>query len=105
MDWTVVFPFPLPEMLQVALLTALDVALALAIFAGCLLAEKSLSLQRFTRAAWLITSLLGAFETLLAFAGAAFPKALIVGPLRLLCISGVLVTTIWLTRVSNRRTA
>ncbi len=40
MDWTVVFPFPLPEMLQVALVTALDVAVALAIFAGCLLAEK-----------------------------------------------------------------
>ena len=105
MDWTVVFPFPLPEMLQVALVTALDVAVALAIFAGCLLAERSLSVQRFTRAAWLMICLLGAFETILAFVGAAFPKALIVGPLRLVWISVVLVTAIWLTRVSTRRTA
>jgi uncharacterized membrane protein len=105
MDWTVVFPFPLPEMLQVALVTALDLAVSLAIFAGCLLAERSLSVARFTRAAWLMAGLLGAFETILVFVGFALSKALIVGPLRLLGISVVLVTAIWFTRVSTRRTA
>ncbi len=49
--------------------------------------------------------LLGVFETILTFLGAAFPKALIVAPLRLLCISGVLVTTMWLTRPATRTTA
>ena len=104
MDWTVALPFPLPEVLQVAFLTGLDVAVSLPIFAGCLLIERSLSIERFIRAAWLMTYLLGAFETVLAFAGAGFPKALPFGPLRLLCISIVLLTTIWLTRVSIRRT-
>ncbi len=81
---------------------ALDAAVSLAIFAGCLLEERSLSIQRFTRSAWLMLCLLGAFETVLASQGAAFPKLLSVGPLRLLCITGVLVTAIWLTRPATQ---
>ncbi len=105
MEWTVAFPFPLSEMLQVAMLTGLDVAVSLALFAGCLFAEKSLSVRRFTRAGWLMAGLFGAFESILAFIGAAFPVAFIVGPIRLLCMSVVLIAAIWMTRNSTRRTA
>jgi hypothetical protein len=103
MNWTVAFPFPLPEVLQVAFVTGLDVAVSLTIFAGCLLIERSLSVEKFIRAAWSMAYLFGAFETGLAFAEAGFPKALPVGSLRFLCISIVPLTTICLTRVSIRR--
>jgi hypothetical protein len=105
MDWTVAFPFPLPEMFQVAMLTGLDLAVSLAIFAGCLLAERSFSAGRITRATWLMICFLGAFETCSAFIGAATPGVHVVGPLRLLCISVVLIAAIWMARGSTRRVA
>jgi hypothetical protein len=105
MDWTVAFPFPLSEILEVAILAALDVVVSLTIFVGCLLAENSLSVGTFRRAAWLMFCLLGAFESILAFSRAAFPKALIAGPLRLLCISIVLIAAIRITRGTTRRIA
>ncbi len=105
MDWTVAFPFPLSELLQVAILAALDVVVSLTIFAGCLLAENSLSVGRFRHAAWLVFCLFGAFESILAFVGAAFPGALIAGPLRMLCMSIVLIAAIRITRGATRRIA
>jgi hypothetical protein len=105
MDWTVAFPFPLPEMFQVAILTGLDVAVSLALFAGCLLAERTLSVRRVAFATRLMVCLLGACETVFAFIGAASPGVHIVGPIRLLCISVVLIAAIWITRSSTRRVA